>query len=222
MDKDPRPKTNEETVPSFSYPGNEKVFFKKPDVFVNRSFFEVATERTSQRKFSALPESRLAQLLWYSAKVISTHSQANGYILSHRPSPSAGARHPIDIIVSMPSKERKLEYYNPFDHSLTVVTTDQILVDNFVDHINQCMEIQEGTIIWFLAHQVRTGAKYDNPESLVWRDAGALIYCMQIVCAALNLSSCAIGTLADPHIKILFGEEVISAGGIIIGENFVL
>lgn len=222
MDRNPRPKTKEETVPSFAYPGNEKFFLKIPDVLVKKSFIEAATERTSQRNFLALPESRLAELLWYSAKVISTHSQANGYILSRRPSPSAGARHPIDIIVSMPSKERKLAYYNPFDHSLNVITSDQILVDNFVDHINECLETQEGTIIWFLAHQGRTAAKYDNPESLVWRDAGALIYCMQIACAALNLSSCAIGTLADPYIGKLFGEEVISAGGIIIGENFVL
>ncbi|WP_449435492.1 nitroreductase family protein [Pedobacter steynii] len=222
MDRNPRPKTHEETVSSFAYPENKKVFLKKPDVLVSKSFFEVATERASQRKFSALPESRLAELLWYSAKVISTHPQANGYILSHRPSPSAGARHPIDIIVSMPSKERKLEYYNPFDHSLNVITADQILVDNFVDHINECLEIQQGTIIWFLAHQARTTAKYDHPESLVWRDAGALIYCMQIASAALDLSSCAIGTLADPYIEKLFGEEMISAGGIIIGENFVL
>ena len=222
MDKNPRPKKKEEVVSPFYYLGHEKVLLTKPSGVNSRDFFEVATERTSQRKFAALTGSRLAELLWYSAKVISTHSQANGYILSHRPSPSAGARHPIDIIVSMPAKKRKLEYYNPFDHSLNVITADQILTDRFVGHINECLEIQEGTIIWFLAHQIRTGAKYDNPESLVWRDAGALIYCMQVVCTALNLSSCAVGTLADPFLNKLFGEEVTSAGGIIIGENFVL
>lgn len=215
--KNPSPKEVEETTSAFRYPGSEKLLLQRPQALLQNNFFDLVHQRQSDRKFKPLLAQQLEDLLWYSAKILKTFTQKNGYILSHRPSPSAGARHPIDIIVAKPNNKMILEYYNPFDHSLNPISIDYSLVSKFINHVNKGIEIQQGTLIWFLAYPDRTTAKYNHAESLIWRDAGALIYCIQLTCTALNLLSCPVGTLAEPFITNLFSKKVLSAGGIIIG-----
>lgn len=85
------------------------------------------------------------------------------------------------------------------------------------------MLIGDATVIWLIAHTNRTSAKYDNPQSLIWRDAGALLQSIQMTGTAMGIGSCPMGTLAGHYINQLFNKTtVVSAGGIIIGNNLVL
>jgi SagB-type dehydrogenase family enzyme len=155
-----------------------------------------------------------------SSKVISCEIQEDGYISSHRPAPSAGARHPIDLIISLPNNfENDLYYYNAFDHTLNKLEVEKILVSSFMNHINDIISIDDGTIIWFVAHPERTESKYENAQSLIWRDAGALIYCLQLTCTAFKINSCPIGSLGEPFISKMFEErgQVIGVGGLLLG-----
>lgn len=162
----------------------------------------------------------IGNILWSSCKVKDTFMQNNGFILTHRPSPSAGARHPIDILVSSQILgTSQFYYYNPFEHSLNKLKLNEANVLSFDNHLNNIMDRNKGTIIWFIAHPSRTEAKYNNSMSLVWRDAGALIYCVQIASKGYGFNSCPIGSLGEPYISHMFLDfgTVFGVGGIIIG-----
>jgi SagB-type dehydrogenase family enzyme len=219
----PTPKKNEDTVVAFSYPICGIIPLAKPSGGYNFNYFDLAHLRRSSLHLCALVDKQLDELLWFSAKVIQTHFQLNGYTLTRRPSASAGARHPIDLIVVRPSQSKVLHYYNPFEHTLNELKVDETIVNDLINHVNENIVIGEATLIWFIAHSDRTAAKYDNPQSLVWRDAGALLHCIQSTCTAMGLGSCPVGTLAEPYLNLLFNNAaIVSAGGIIAGNNLVL
>ena len=219
----PTPKKNEDRVVGFNYPVCGIISLAKPAAAHNFNYFDLAELRRSNTHLSALADQQLGELLWFSAKVIQTHVQPNGYTLTHRPSASAGARHPIDLLVTKPSQSKVLHYYNPFEHTLNALKLDETIVDDLISHVNENIVIGEATLIWFIAHPDRTAAKYDNPQSLIWRDAGALLHCIQSTGAAMGLASCPVGTLAEPYLSLLFNNTaIVSAGGIIVGNNLVL
>ncbi len=183
-------------------------------------FGDVISNRKSVRQFHAVSLAQLSELLWYTAKVKSFHLQENGYILTHRGTPSAGARHPIDIIVYQPNLlgSEYFYYYNPFNHSLNPLLGSEKLSAGLVPHIDLIVPLQQGMLIWFVAHQERTSAKYENAASLVWRDSGALINSIQLTCTAMCLNCCPSGSLGEPYISNFFSSpNIVGAGGIIIG-----
>jgi len=219
--KNPQPKPTEERVPSFDYPIQHSVKLSKNIDPLPARFDEVINSRKSQRTFSGISLQQLSNILWYTAKVKQTLVQENGYILTHRGTPSAGARHPIDIlIISRTLLNSDLpHYYSPIEHTLNRLGLPAQLVANLFEHINTIVSTTNATILWFIAHPERTGAKYEEPESLIWRDAGALINSIQLTCTALNISCCPIGSLGEPYISDLFNRQsgVFGAGGVLIG-----
>jgi SagB-type dehydrogenase family enzyme len=114
---------------------------------------------------------------------------------------------------------RNLFYYNPIDHTLGKITTKKRRLTSFLKHVNKVLPYHDASIIWFVANTNKTSAKYQYAESLIWRDAGAYIYCFQIVAEALKLKSCPLGTLGEPFITDLVDANNAShgVGGILVG-----
>jgi SagB-type dehydrogenase family enzyme len=216
----PAPKKTEAVVPPFSYPVLDTVKLARPSKKRAADFFDLSLRRASARTCHKLKPGYLDELLWYSAKALELTVQENGYILSHRPTPSAGARHPIDILICLDLGQPILHYYDPLGHSLSRLDLDKRLVRDFLVHVQQNLPMMDGTLLWFVAHPDRTEAKYEFADSLVWRDAGALIQQVQLVAAALGLVSCPTGTLGTPFEHKLFGNigRTVAAGGIIVGN----
>jgi SagB-type dehydrogenase family enzyme len=219
--KNPQPRTTEEKVASFEYP--VQYTFKLPAAIsaIPTRFDEIISKRKSTRDFSGITLQQLSDILWYTAKVKKTFVQDNGYILTHRGTPSAGARHPIDMLIINEElfNTNLPHYYNPFEHSLNRLGVPQQTVKNFITHVDEVVPKTNATLIWFIAHPKRTAAKYENPESLIWRDAGALINSIQLTCTALNINCCAIGTLGEPYISDFFNhqDDIFGTGGLLIG-----
>ena len=192
----PEPRSHEEDYIPYEYPVVEQLFLEKPQSARSANFFEVILSRKSTKQFTQLSLIQLSELLWYSAHVKGIFRQHNGYVLSHRPSPSAGGRHPIDLIVSSPILGiDELYVYDAFEHTINKLHLKKDEVLQLHEHSQTLIAAPEATTIWFLAHPSRESAKYENSGSLIWRDAGAMIYNIQIVAAAWKINSCAIGTL---------------------------
>jgi len=219
--KNPQPKATEERVTSFDYPIKHSIKLSKNINPLPARFDEVITNRKSQRTFSGINLQQLSDILWYTAKVKQTFVQDNGFILTHRGSPSAGARHPIDILILNQTllDNNFPHYYNPIEHTLNRLDLATQIVETFIGHIDNIINTTNATIMWFVAHPKRTAAKYQSPESLIWRDAGALINSIQLTCTALNIKCCPIGSLGDPYIGDFFNRQagVFGAGGVLIG-----
>jgi SagB-type dehydrogenase family enzyme len=215
-------KKKEYNVPGeFIYPIEETINLTRPTNFPPINFWDVLDNRKSHRNFRKLSLEEISKVLWSAAKVKEIQGQADGYMLTRRPSASAGARHPIDILIISPALEnnQNIYYYNPFDHSLNKLGIEKQVLTEFSHHANSILSIYEGSLVWFLSHPDRTSTKYDNPLSLIWRDAGALIHSFQVACSGLNINSCAIGTLGEPFMSTMFSKfgKTFGAGGIIIG-----
>lgn len=221
MFSNPSPKKKEGKSIIFNYPIIDTIELIKPSYIKPINFWDVINDRRSTREFHELSLDEISKILWISAKVKEIFVQDNGYVLTQRPSASAGARHPIDIVVlsTVLDSLKSIYYYNPFSHNLNRLTLKTDFIEQLKSHVNLIFDLKISTIFWFVAHPSRTEAKYKNYLSLVWRDAGALIHSIQITCAGLGINSCAVGTLGEPYISKMFLEngEVFGVGGVIVG-----
>jgi len=76
-------------------------------------------------------------------------------------------------------------------------------------------------MLWFAAQFDRTLSRYNNGESLVWRDSGALAATIALVAECLHLSSCAIGITGEPFISQILDSKgaLVGVGGLLIGQR---
>lgn len=205
----------------FIYPQGKKDKLIKPNAFYESSFIDVLFKRRSHQELTSCEITKISDVLFYCMRIHKITNDITGTITSKRICPSAGARHPIDIIVSLPNelKERKLFYYNPIDHSLNELILDREKVIKFVEDINSTLFLNDACLFWFSIQVEKTGSKYLNPESLYWRDAGCLLYAVQLISTYVGLNSCPIGTLACESFYDLFSSHKIqSGGGILVGN----
>lgn len=217
--KDPYPKLKEDDFTPFVYQIKSRQLLNRNFNSPQKDFLSTIFERRSSRDFSKLTLIQLEELLFNSCKISSIDLDDSGFLKSKRVVPSAGARHPVDLLISLPDDSRSLNYYNPLDHSLSELLLEQNKLSNFFCNINENLPIENACIIWFSIQTNKTASKYNNPSSLYWKDTGAIMYAIQIMATYLELKSCPIGTLASNSFNQLFEEStLISGGGILVGK----
>lgn len=219
--QNPSPKNVSDSYETYVYPTIGKEILSKDFPLRKAGFLEVLLNRHSTQDLGPISKNEISELLFYSAKVRKIEIDKSGYFISKRSTPSAGARHPIDLLISIGNvnKKRNLHYYNSIDHSLNLLEISRHSQDLFFDEVNSNVSLNDACLIWFCIQKCRTGSKYENPESLYWKDTGALLYCIQLVSQFLNLKSCPLGTLAASSFPQLFSNDnLLSGGGILIGK----
>ena len=86
--------------------------------------------------------------------------------------------------------------------------------------MEQTLPFGESTLLWFSVQYMRTASKYSDYMSLVWRDIGAQLCCLQQAAKYIGMDSCPIGYLAEETFNSLFDtHELLSGGGLIIGRK---
>lgn len=220
--KNPTPKDRPDIYSPFIYPVKRIERLARFSETRDMEFMEVLFSRTSAKDFSRATPNEVSELLYLSTKIRSIEIDDTNFFLTKRTTPSAGARHPIDLMVSLaasPPMERILSYYNPIDHSLGELVIPANSLRNFFEEVDRNLSIQDACVIWFSIQITKTSSKYSNPESLYWKDTGALLYCLQIISTYLGLKSCPLGTLAENSFHNLFlNHNLLSGGGILIGK----
>lgn len=203
----------------FRYDIINRIYLPTPNSKPIANFFDVVESRISRREFEKLPTDILSLILWYSAKTKLVTKLDNGNLWQHRPSPSAGGRHPIDILI-IDSQVQEVYLYDTLAHTLCQLNSSKEILIELVEVINTIVPINKATIIWFAAQFGRTLSKYEYGESLVWRDAGALLATIAFVAEALQLSCCPIGITGEPLVsKILSSNNfVVGVGGCLVGN----
>ena len=218
--KGPYPKRKTDDYQSFLYPVDKKVYLNKPTEFSKDSFVDVILSRRSEMPKTSLKSQELSDILFLSNRIEDVFSDELGFLHSYRVCPSGGARHPIDILIyDYNSVDNVLSYYNPLDHTLNPLIVDKSALESFVDKVKSNSDVSTGTLIWFAIQFGKTASKYENPESLYWRDLGALLYSIQLVSTFYKCKSCPIGSLVPVSFyELMKSEKLISGGGIILGH----
>lgn len=216
----PIPRSSELRYEEFVYSSRSLRFLPTVSKLDRRdAFFTVLRNRRSIRYFDELTEEDVVHLLWYSARTIKK-APPNSLRWEHRPAPSAGGRHPIDVLLLRRTQTSKyLFHYHATGHSLAHLDIDLGDLESLVVGIEAVVPIQGGTVFIFAAQPERTASKYENSDSLIWRDAGALATTFSLVAQALGLNACILGTTCEPQLShCLKTEKVVGVGGIVIGR----
>ena len=116
----------------------------------------------------------------------------------------------------------RVRRYDPSDHRLDELAVKREAAADFMSDIEQFLEPNGGSVLWFVSDVRRIGARYGNPQSLVWRDAGVLLGHVCLVAEALGLSCCPLGFLGQAHVSAMFGvgdADLCATGTCLIGRR---
>lgn len=218
----PIPRENELPYKEFEYSILETIFLPLPEKLPEKRFLEVLELRHTNRDFRIMSIEKLSNLLWLTAKTRAIKREENGFNWQHRYVPSAGGRHPIDILITGINLEyESLWLYNSISHSICRVKNDTFEFNKLLLTLNEILPYKNAVILWFVAQIGRTLSKYEYGESLIWRDSGVLLGNISLTAEFLGLNSCGLGITGDPWIsKTLCGEfYLLGVGGCIIGEK---
>lgn len=187
----------------------------------NKSFLDVFKKRRSVKRLGGCSLEDLSQVLYHACKPYEISKDDYGMTVFCSASPSAGGRHPIDILVGLlESGGRKLYLYQPLSHSLRQLTVPEEKQQLFFQDVENTLPFGESILIWFSIQYMKTASKYTDYLSLIWRDAGAQLCCLQQAAKYIGLDACPIGYLAEDSFDGLFNTDVLmSGGGMIIGSK---
>ena len=132
---------------------------------------------------------------------------------SRRPSPSAGAIHPVDVLLV--HGVSRVFRYAPLTHQLEILRVSQPEhLHAFVHDCHQILPEASGTAIVLVGYMGRVAAVYERPASLLWRDGGALLQTLALVATAYRLAFCPLGILGTPVVHAIGLSARVSAVGV--------
>jgi hypothetical protein len=171
-----------------------------PSSGIDRSSSDVARHRRSCREFAPVPpEAMLATLgevlsMACGAQAVGTDSL--GFPLSRRPAPSAGAIHPIHLVVTAPPQNEWYRF-DPLTRLLIGLPTT-VRAAEVRATFDEVLPAAHAALVLFVAEPGMTATKYENSASLVWRDAGVLQGIVSLAAEALGLGCTLLGITGDP------------------------
>jgi SagB-type dehydrogenase family enzyme len=219
----PVPRDSALPYSEFEYRISEEIFLPEPEILIDTPFPDVLIARHSKRTFKVISTEKLNALLWHSARAITIAPPNHNARWQHRPSPSAGGRHPIDLLILREKRNSQNVFlYDPIAHKLCkLMLSKTSSLNQLVNLINQVIQLEQAAVILFGAQFDRTLSVYKNGESLVWRDTGALIATLSLVAESLELNCCALGITGEPFLSQMLDskDKVVGVGGLLIGER---
>lgn len=189
---------------------------------------EVLRVRRSVRRFSALSGRALSTLLYHAARTRWAWTADDGYPASSRAAPSAGARHPIDIVVvpggpsdlyDCPLPGASGYLYDPARCCLTVLATaDAGRYRNTMRWVASVLGSAPAVVLALAGRPERTLSRYRGGLSLLYRDAGALTATIGLVATGLGLRHCPVAR-AVPETDVAMADvgRWVDAGAIAVG-----
>lgn len=188
-----------------------------PDSIVTPAFHDVAFSRRSRRKFNAIGIDQLSTLLWLTARTQDVDRLFSNVTLRRAPVPSAGALHPVHIIITH-QRSNSWWLYERDAHELRCLVEVGDLWNGLLDQIEQVVPRGAGSVVLLVAEPGKTMAKYKNACSLIWRDAGVLLAHLGLAAEAARLDFCALGITGEPWVSSLDDQNrLVGVGAALVG-----
>jgi SagB-type dehydrogenase family enzyme len=219
----PCPNSHYQLKEKFKLQYTNKIFLPSP-IERDIAYTQVISSRQSNRTFTApLELTELSTLLWDVLKIKKIDVDVNGTVIwNHRGAPSAGGLSSIEtFIVNIAGHKDSIYYYNPYDHTLEELDISQDNVQNLVNTANNLMDASKATLFVYASDTENLFLKYQNAESLLWRDVGAIYALANLTCESLQLNSCALGLTFHSLLNEVLGleEMFFGVGGQVFGHK---
>ena len=192
-----------------------------PRTAPSRDFQEVLEARRSTVA-GPIGWDAIGELLWHSIGVKGYADTGRaGIRVEWRPYPASGGLHPISAVCISGVDDEAPRLYDPNDHAFEMLDTDAeaIAVANATD-LDAVVGMTRGCTIRFIADAGKTGAAYENCESLLLRDAGCMLATISLCAEWLGLRACPLGFLGQTLV-LPFGfpsPRFRAVGGILISS----
>lgn len=210
---DPLPRSNPERYTPVGWELGEICPLPASAQTLSRPFGEVLDGRTSQRMLGVVDDEQLGAFLWHSCRTRGSAASNLGFDLEHRAAPSAGAIHPVHVMVNRPDDARWW-LYQPGFHQLAELKGASTVLAGLYELSLQVLEGQDATRLLFLAEPGKTLGKYQDGCSLIWRDAGALLGIMALTATAQGLNFCPLGITGEPWASKLADQGKLAGVGL--------
>src|SRR5579872_5561233 len=147
-------------------------------------FGRVLEDRRTIRAISLAPFREVLNAIAYATRPRFTREN-DRYGRSLRPSISAGALHPVELLLHHPVGSPRIYHYCPRTHRLNRLAVHNVLeLQNVRRDCELMLPDCAGTLVLFVGQPGSVQAHYENHISLFWRDAGALLQTLGFVCTA--------------------------------------
>lgn len=215
--KDPLPYRDPIPARSFAWPVAAKINCAPVVDPPDERFTEIFERRRSERVIERAPLGDIVNVLAFAMRP--RFSKDDEFGRTKRPAMSAGALHPISVLIIPNRDDRRVFHYNSREHCLESLQADDSCVGQWLDQCELVLPEADGSYLVFVADITVTGAVYERPESLIWRDAGALLQTIAIASTAFQLLFCPLGLLGS-EIAAMFADprQLVSAGAAVVGQ----
>ncbi|MYF66521.1 MAG: hypothetical protein F4182_02870 [Gammaproteobacteria bacterium] len=162
----------------------------------------------------------LSSLLWHSMLLRERKYDGRfGIPWESRSAPSGGGLHPIEVLcLSLGERERD-GLYRGKDHALLKMHGGQRARALNTASVAELTGATAGTTLQFVADWSKLTACYENAESLLWRDSGALTACICLVAASLKLTAAPLGRIGTDILRAAgIREPFVGAGAVHVGK----
>jgi len=185
-----------------------------------QDFSTIVEARRSARAMRLAPLRELVNVIAFATRPRFVRDDES-FARSRRLSPSAGALHPIDVLLVDWRGSPRVMRYDTWEHRLELLIVGN--AQALGDLAQKCVEIlpnTRGTALVLLGDLSTVSAAYENPTSLFWRDAGALLQTLALTATAYRLAFCPLGILGGEVASAigLDKEHSQSAGAAMIGR----
>lgn len=158
-------------------------------------------------------------ICWFTSRNIRTLDGKNGQ-LSHRPTPSAGALHPIELVITGLPGSPGAWWYRADEHAFALLDSDDSTLRALETEAADCLPVEAASQIWLLGDIEKVAAKYECPASLLLRDAGFLLCTLTFTATAMGLAPVPMGVTANSILPISteWSRPVVGLGGLHISR----
>lgn len=178
----------------------------------DQSFESVIEGRRSQTEMGRATLAEVANTIAFAVRPRQV-LHGDPYRRTRRLSPSAGALHAVEVLLVHGAA--RLFRYAPDTHELErlrILRPKELA--RFRADCEAILPRSLGTAIVLAGDLDRVAAVYKRPDSLMWRDAGALLQTLALSATAYGLLFCALGTLGTPVLRAIDKEGQLSATGV--------
>ncbi len=206
----PRPRATPDYGEAVQFPESDETALGPPAGLAGALFQDVVLRRRSGSSFAELDPIALASLLWYTLRTQAVNNEDPAREL--RPVPSAGALHPIHVLLSTdPSTWQR---YVARRHVLSIIDVQPEAATQIWSEVRSILDPGHATVVLLLADLRLASTYYDHPETLLLRDAGCLLGHLGLVAEALSLSYRILGPTGEPGARALIPALVDSVAGV--------
>lgn len=213
----PRPRQHAIAYRRFVFEPTDDLLLEPIEELPQPDFPRLLLHRRSGTSFGHLEPSRLEVLLAYSLRVVQVSGSHDDRMRC--PVPSAGALHPLHLVVVANGEWR---VYLPREHVLRRLRVDDTAASQIWAAMQGAFAAPSAIGLLALAEWGVTDALYEGAESLLLRESGGLLTHLGIVAEALGLSYRVLGPTGEPWASRLVREATnrfVGAGTALVGTR---